>query len=91
MKKLPSPAPQASEHRIEIWLLGMIALGVMVLAAISIAKSEAAEASAWTAVLMAIINAIKERWQQRSLDRMGQSLANAPPAQPPAGTQPRQP
>jgi len=33
---------------------------------------------------MAIINAIKERWQQRSLDRMGQSLANAPPANPPA-------
>ena len=30
------------------------------------------------------VNAIKERWQQRSLDRMGQSLANAPPSNPPA-------
>jgi hypothetical protein len=38
---------------------------------------------------MAIINAIKERWQGRSIDRMGQSLANAPPADPPAEGPPK--
>lgn len=65
-------------------ILGIIALGVILLCGAAIWNNKAAESSAWTAVLMAIINAIKERWQQRSLDRMGQSLANAPPANPPA-------
>lgn len=74
-----------SDHFTEVLLLGIIAVGAMVLAGMAINRNDAAEASAWTAILMAIINAIKERWTQRSLDRMGQSLANAPPAEPPAG------
>lgn len=73
-----------SDHFSEIVLLGVISIGVMLLMGIAIRDNSAGEASAWTAILMAIINAIKERWQQRSLDRMGQSLANAPPANPPA-------
>ena len=73
-----------SDHFSEILLLGIIAVGVIFLAARAIDKNDAGEASAWTAVLMAIISAIKERWTQRSVDRMGQSLANAPPAEPPA-------
>lgn len=74
----------ANDHLAEIVLLGIIAVGVMVLMGLAIRDNSAGEASAWTAILMAIINAIKERWQQRSLDRMGQSLANAPPSNPPA-------
>lgn len=74
----------ASDHGSEICVLGIIAIGVLILAGMAIRADSAGEASAWTAVLMAIINAIKERWQNRSLDRMGQSLANAPPSDPPA-------
>jgi len=73
-----------SDHFSEILLLAIIAAGVIYLAASAIGADKAGEASAWTAVLMAIINAIKERWTQRSLDRMGQSLANAPAVEPPA-------
>lgn len=74
-----------TDHGSEILVLGIIAVGVMVLAGLAIRADAAGEASAWTAVLMAIIGAIKERWTQRSVDRMGASLANSPPAEPPAG------
>jgi hypothetical protein len=73
-----------TDHFSEIVLLGIIAVGVIYLGAQAISTDKAGEASAWTAVLMAIISAIKERWTQRSVDRMGQSLANSPPAEPPA-------
>lgn len=72
------------DHFSEIIVLAIIAIGVIYLAGTAIEADKAGEASAWTAVLMAIINAIKERWSQRSIDRMGQSLANSPPAEPPA-------
>lgn len=86
MSKLPIQIKIAppTDHFSEIVLLGLIAGGVIWLAAKAIDDGDAGEASAWTAVLMQIINAIKERWTQRSVDRMGQSLANAPPAEPPA-------
>jgi hypothetical protein len=76
--------PPVSEHGGELILLAVIAIGVCGLAAAAIWRGAAGESSAWTAVLMAIINAIKERWQSRSIDRMGASLANAPPSDPPA-------
>lgn len=66
-------------HSSEIWVLGIIAVGVMVLAGMAIAKNNASEASAWTAVLMAIIGAIKDRWNARSVDRMGDQLAGSAP------------
>jgi hypothetical protein len=73
-----------SDHFSEILVLAIIAVGVIYLNGQAINANKAADASAWTAVLMAIIGAIKERWLQRSVDRMGQSLANAPAAIPPA-------
>lgn len=82
--KLPIRIGAPSDHFSEIVLLGIIAVGVIILCQQAITSDKAGEASAWTAVLMAIINAIKERWQQRSIDRMGQSLANSPPTEPPA-------
>lgn len=78
-----------TDHFSEILLLALIAGGCIYLAASAIGADKAGEASAWTAVLMAIISAIKERWTQRSVDRMGQSLANAPPSDPPATDPPK--
>jgi len=77
-----------SDHGSEVLILGIIAVGVMILAGMAIKANNAGEASAWTAVLMAIIGAIKDRWQGRSVDRMGASLANSPPAEPPADQKP---
>ena len=76
------PCLPISDHGSEVLLLTAIAVGVLVLNGMAIAGKQAAEASAWTAVLMAIINAIKERWTQRSIDRMGDQLAQAPPPKP---------
>lgn len=73
-----------SEHGSEIFLLGAIGIGCCILAGISAWHGSTEGAAAWSTVLMAIINAIKERWTSRSIDRMGQNLANAPPAKPPA-------
>jgi hypothetical protein len=73
-----------TDHFSEILLLGIIAVGMVFSIRQAISLNHAAEASAYTAVLMAIVSAIKERWTQRSVDRMGQSLANAPPSDPPA-------
>lgn len=72
----------ATDHTSEIVLLGLIAIGVTVLAGLAIWKGEKGEAAAWSTVLMAIVNAIKERWTQRSIDRMGQQLGQS---QPPEG------
>lgn len=69
----------ALTHRIDVGLLALIAMGVMVLAALSIHNNNAGEASAWTAVLMAIINAIKERWQQHTIDRQSAALHASKP------------
>ena len=68
-----------TDHFSEIILLGVIAGGCIYLAGQAIHTDKAGEASAWTAVLMAIISAIKERWTQRSVDRMGQQLGNSLP------------
>ncbi|OHD00906.1 MAG: hypothetical protein A2885_13450 [Sphingopyxis sp. RIFCSPHIGHO2_01_FULL_65_24] len=82
------PCLPISDHGSEVLILGIIAVGVMILAGMAIEANNAGEASAWTAVLMAIIGAIKDRWQGRSVDRMGASLANSPPAEPPADQKP---
>lgn len=68
-----------TDHFSEIILLGIIAGGCIWLAGNAIEADKAGEASAWTAVLMAIISAIKERWTQRSVDRMGQQLGLSTP------------
>lgn len=68
-----------TDHGSEIALLAVISVGVCLLAWRAIESDDAAGASAWTAVLMAIINAIKERWTQRSVDRMGDQLATSSP------------
>lgn len=79
--------PTLTDHASEIGLLGFIAGGVFVAMCIGISgatEKHPFDPSAYLVVLTLIVGAIKERWTQRSVDRMGQSLANAPPAESPA-------
>jgi hypothetical protein len=83
------PAIKMTDHGSEIGLLAFIAAVVAIVMGIGIHRSpNNFDPSAYLVVLTLIIGAIKERWTQRSVDRMGQSLANSPPAEPPA-TEPK--
>ena len=78
--------PRISDHGSEIVLLGMIAVGAIGLCALGLSNATDAkpfDPSAYLVVLTLIVGAIKERWTQRSVDKMGASLANAPPSDPP--------
>ena len=84
MKLFPRIGP-VSDHMSEIGLFTIIAVGVMVLLGIVAWRGIVGwDVAACLLVLQGIISAVKERWTQRSVDRMGQSLANSPPAEPPA-------
>lgn len=74
----------------ELGLLGLVAIIAGLMAGLSIRTNDASGAAAWSALLMAIINTVKEARQGRTIDRMGASLANAPAAEPatPTGGQP---
>lgn len=76
----------------EIGLLSLIALGVLVLMAIGIYGATKVgtpfDPSAYLVVLTLIVGAIKESWLSRSVDRMGQNLANAPPVEAPPARAP---
>lgn len=63
----------------ELVLLLVVALAAAVLAGIALARDAAGEAAAWSAILMAIINAVKERWSNQSVSRMGDQLAASQP------------
>ena len=79
------PCITLTDHGSEIGLLGFISGSVVTVMGVGIWRSaDGFDPSAYLVVLTLIVGAIKERWAQRSLDRMGQSLANAPPADPPA-------
>lgn len=66
-------------HTLEIGLLAIIAVSVAILAGWAIAKGSAGESAAWSAILMAIVNSIKERWQARTIDSMGKQLGASTP------------
>jgi len=79
--KLPSLLPP-TDHGTEIGLLAAIAIGVMILMGIAQAHATADkpfDPSAYLVVLTLIVGAIKERWTQRSVDRMGQQLGQSQP------------
>lgn len=75
--------PRLTQHGSEIVLLGLIAAGVIWLLGKAIDKSDgnsgAFDLAAFLLVLQAIITAIKDRWTQRSVDRMGDQLAGSAP------------
>lgn len=73
----------------EISLLALIASGVIALLGIGLFNATKSNAifdpSAYLVVLTLIVGAIKERWLSRSVDKMGQKLADsAPPLSEPA-------
>lgn len=76
--------PRITQHFSEIVLLGLIALGVIWLLGKAIDKSGdnsgAYDLAAFLLVLQAIITAIKDRWTQRSVDRMGEHVAQSAPS-----------
>lgn len=67
--------PHLSDKAGDTFVLGLIAVGVICLCGYAISRNAAAESAAWTAVLMAIINTIKEGRQQRSAERTIQQVA----------------
>jgi hypothetical protein len=76
--------PRISDHGSEIILLGILGIGVLVILGVSgwkgqLAGRNAIDVAAFLLVLQRIVEAVQKRWEQRSIDRMGQSLANAPP------------
>jgi hypothetical protein len=83
--------PKVSDHGSEILLLSWLGSGVLIILGIAAVKdklggSDAIDVAAFLLVLQRIVEAVQKRWEQRSIDRMGQSLANAPPSDPPAGS-----
>lgn len=82
--------PKLTDHGSEIALLGTVAIGVMYLCGVGLGHATDAkpfDPSAYLVVLTLIVGAIKERWTQRSVDRMGQQLGQSqPPTDGPTGT-----
>jgi hypothetical protein len=69
-----------TDHFSEILLLGLIAAGVVwILAKVIDNGVDGWDVAACLLVLQGIISAIKERWTQRSVDRMGQQLGQSQP------------
>jgi hypothetical protein len=77
------PLPRISDHGSEIILFGIIAVGVIGLLGYVIGTGVTGwDVAACLLVLQSIISAVKERWTQRSVDRMGQQLgASTPPGE----------
>lgn len=79
MIQLPA-IPKLSDHGNEIALLALIAIGVItLLIVVALWKLNGWDISACLLVLQSIVSAIKERWTQRTVDRMGQQLAESQP------------
>ena len=86
------PCIKLTDHGSEIALLAAIAIGVVLLLWRAIERKligTGFDVAAFLLVLQRIIEAVQGRWTQRSVDRMGASLANSPPAEP-AATEPKQ-
>lgn len=81
--------PKMTDFASEIGLLGWLGTGVIAILIIAafqgqLAGAGAIDVAAFLLVLQRIVEAVQKRWEQRSVDRLGQSLANSPPAEPPA-------
>lgn len=81
--------PRVSDHISEIGLLAWLGSGVLAVLIIAAFRDKlsgpsALDVAAFLLVLQRIVEAVQKRWEQRSMDRMGASLANAPPSDPAA-------
>lgn len=68
-----------SDHFSEILLLGMLGAGVLWVLWQGITHGMMLDVAAFLLILQRIVEAVQKRWEQRSIDRMGQSLAEAEP------------
>ena len=62
-----------------IALLALVAVIAGVMAGLSIRAKDASGAAAWSALMMAIINTVKEARQSRTIDRMQEGLQRSAP------------
>lgn len=79
--------PKLTDHGSEIALLAWLGTGVLTILIVAAVKGtlsgpSALDVAAFLLVLQRIVEAVQKRWEQRSVDRMGASLANAPAADP---------
>jgi hypothetical protein len=65
---------------IEIILLAIIAIGSMIMAGLSIKNKDASGAAAWSGLLMAIVNVIKDGRSSRTIDKMAATAAASVPS-----------
>lgn len=67
------------QARWEIGLLALVACIAGLMAGLSIHAKDASGAAAWSALMMAIINTVKEAKQSRTIDRMQEGLQRSAP------------
>jgi len=84
--------PRISNHGSEVLLLAFLGGGVIFLLwrAIETGKLDGLDVAAFLLIVQRVIEAVQARWTNRSIDRMSDSLANSPPARPPAGVLPEE-
>lgn len=76
--------PRLSDHGSEIALLGWLGTGVLTVLIVGafkgqLAGTSALDVAAFLLVLQRIVEAVQKRWEQRSLDQMGQQLSASAP------------
>jgi hypothetical protein len=67
------------QARWELGLLALVAVIAGIMAGLSIHANDASGAAAWSALMMAIINTVKEGRQSRTIDRMQEGLQRSAP------------
>ena len=67
--------PGLTDHGGDTFVLGVVAVGVLILCMYAIARDKAADSAVWSAILMAVINTIKETRSQRSAERTIQNVS----------------
>ena len=67
------------QARWELALLALVAIIAGIMAGLSNRNNDASGAAAWSALMMAIINTVKEGRQSRTIDRMQEGLQRSAP------------
>lgn len=81
------PRGTPSEHGSEVALLGVVAVGMILILwrSVELRQVDGLDMAAFLLILQRVVEAVTARWSARSLDRATTALANSPPAKPPAG------